>query len=125
MPHTEVYFYQEFQGDVPVLDWLRELAGKNRRAADKCEAAIECLADFGHELRRPQTDLLRDGVYELRVRSGRVNYRLLYFFHGRSVAILAHGLTKEKAVPKADIDCAVKRKQRFEADPQAHQYKKE
>lgn len=123
MPQTDVYFYQEAKGAVPVLDWLRELERTNRRAAEKCEAAIERLAEFGHELRRPQADFLRDGVYELRVRVGQVNYRLLYFFHGQGVAILAHGLTKEKKVPEADIDRAVERKKRFEADPEAHRYK--
>lgn len=125
MPQTDVYFYQEAKGDVPVLGWLRELESKDQRAAEKCQAAIERLAALGHELRRPQADLLRDGVYELRVRVGRVNYRVLYFFHGRGVALLAHSLTKERAVPKADIERAVERKQRFEADPQAHTYKKE
>lgn len=123
MPQTDVLFYQESEGDVPVLDWLRELDSQNRRAANKCQAAIERLAEKGHELRRPEADLLRDGVYELRARVGRVNYRVLYFFHGRNVAVLAHGLTKEKAVPKADIERAIQRKQRFEADPQAHTYK--
>jgi len=31
---------------------------------------------------------LKDGIYELRVRKGRVNYRTLYFFHGRNLAVL-------------------------------------
>lgn len=123
MPQTDVLFYQETEGDVPVLDWLRAVAEKDPRAADKCQAAIERLAQMGHELRRPEADLLRDGVYELRVRVGRVNYRVLYFFHGRGVAVLAHGLTKEKQVPKVDIDRAVQRKRRFEQNPEAHTYK--
>lgn len=125
MPATEVHFYQKTQGDVPVLDWLRKLAGKNRRAAEKCEAGIRRLAMMGYELRRPETDLLRDGIYELRVRVGQVHYRVLYFFHGRSVAILAHSLTKDKAIPKADIERALERKRRFEADPEAHTYREE
>ena len=54
-----------------------------------------------------------------------MNYRVLYFFHSRSVAILTHGLTKEKAVPKADLQRALERKHRFEAAPQAHTYKTE
>lgn len=123
MPQTDVHFYQEAPGDVPVLDWLTDLETRDRRAVNKCQAAIERLAELGHELRRPEADILRDGVYELRVRVGRVNFRLLYFFHGRGVAILAHGLTKEKAVPKADIERAVKRMQQFKADPEAHIYK--
>jgi len=85
-------------------------------------AAIERLADFGHELRRPFADFLRDGIYELRLRKGRVNYRILYFFHGRGLAILGHALTKEDKVPEADIERALRRKKAFEADPAKHSY---
>ena len=123
MPQTDVYFYQESPGDVPVLDWLNDLTRVDRRAADKCRKVIERLETRGHELRRPHADLLRDGVYELRVRAGRVNYRLLYFFHGRGIALLAHALTKEKAVPVAEIDLALARKQRYEASPIVHRWK--
>lgn len=125
MPRTDVFFYQDAPGDVPVLDWLMELDRRDRRARMKCQAAIERLQDIGHELRRPQADLLRDGIYELRIRVGRVNYRILYFFHNRNVALLAHGLTKEKAVPTVDIDRAIARKRRYEAAPDAHRYEGE
>jgi hypothetical protein len=47
---------------------------------------------------------------------------MLYFFHGRHAAILAHALTKEDAVPKADIERALKRKQLFDANPKEHTY---
>lgn len=125
MPRNDVFFYQDAPGDVPVLDWLMELDRRDRRARMKCQAAIERLQDIGHELRRPQADLLRDGIYELRIRVGRVNYRILYFFHNRNVALLAHGLTKEKAVPTVDIDRAIARKRRYEAAPDAHRYEGE
>lgn len=125
MPQTDVFFYEEAPGEVPVLDWLEEIGRRDRRAVNKCQEAIGRLAAMGHELRRPQADLLRDGIYELRVRVGRVNYRVLYFFHGRGVALLAHGLTKEKAVPPGEIDRAVQRKRRFEADPEQHTYEEE
>ena len=120
MPRTEVVFYQEADQDVPVLDWLKKLRHSNQKAYGTCIAAIERLGEFGHELRRPLADFLRDGIYELRIRKGRVNYRILYFFHGKNVAILAHALTKEDVAPKADIVRALRRKRDFEADPEAH-----
>ena len=43
-------------------------------------ARVQRLAELGHELRRPEGDHLRDGIYELRAR---LNYRLPYFFHGQ------------------------------------------
>ncbi|MBI3679535.1 MAG: type II toxin-antitoxin system RelE/ParE family toxin [Acidobacteria bacterium] len=122
MPRTDVVFYQEAEKDVPVLDWLKELRRSNQKAYETCIAAIERLGEFGHELRRPLADFLRDGIYELRIRKGRVNYRMLYFFHGKNVAILAHALTKEDVAPKADIDRALRRKKAYEADPDTHTY---
>ena len=80
------------------------------------------LRDLSHELRRPAADFLREGVYELRAKQGRVQYRILYFFHGRNVAILAHSLTKEGAIPAVDMERALKRKRLFEASPEVHTY---
>ncbi|HZK80156.1 MAG TPA: type II toxin-antitoxin system RelE/ParE family toxin [Humisphaera sp.] len=122
MPKTEVLFYCEADQSVPVLDWLGELHRFDRRAYNKCRAAIGHLGQLGHELRRPTADLLRDGIYELRACVGRVNYRLLYFFHGRNVAVVAHGLTKEREIPKSDLETAIKRKKQFEANPRMHTY---
>jgi len=63
MPKTTVVFYQDDPDTVPVLDWLDSLPTK---ALDKCRVRIERLRDLGHELRRPEADFLRDGIYELR-----------------------------------------------------------
>ena len=125
MPATQVVFYQEKEGDAPVVEWLRELNETHAKAYDKCRAALARLALLGHELRRPEGDYLRDGIYELRVRSGSVNYRLLYFFHGRTVSVVAHGLTKEAAVPAADINRAVARKSAFTTNPTVHTFRGE
>jgi phage-related protein len=83
------------------------------------------LRQFGHELRRPTADFLRDGIYELRTRQGHVQYRILYFFHGRNVAILAHSLTKEDEIPAVDVELALKRKRLFESNPQMHMYEED
>ena len=91
----------------------------SEKARAKCISRIERLAEMGHELKRPEADLLRDGIYELRARHGRVNYRILYFFHEGS-AVLAHGLTKEGRVPDGDIDRARRRRARFVEDPAAY-----
>jgi len=97
-----------------------DLRRKDHQAFVKCRAVVRLLRLFGHELRRPHADYLRDGIYELRAKRGRVNYRILYFFHGRNVAILAHCLTKETTIPNADIERAIVRKKRYEQDPDGH-----
>lgn len=120
MPKTTVYIYAEKDGVSPVLAWLEELSRTNVRALDACIARVKLLALMGHELRRPHADMLRDGIYELRARVGNVNYRLLYFFHGKDIAIIAHGLTKEAEVPAPDIERAIDRRRRYEQEPAKH-----
>ena len=78
------------------------------------------MRELGHELRRPEADFLRDGIYELRVSLLGVHRRILYFFHGNAAAVVSHGLVKERVVPPKEIDRAIARKKRFEANPSRH-----
>ncbi len=109
---------------MPFDEWLATLAspGKahNARAALGIAAALQRLSVEGHALRRPTSAPLRDGVYELRVGIGKINYRALYFFAGQGIAVMAHGCTKESAVHPADVARAVARRVAFLADPAAH-----
>lgn len=123
MPKTDVLFYQDADGRSPVVEWLERLRETDTAAFAKCAAVIERLQEAGFELRRPTADMLRDGIRELRAKKGHVNYRILYFFHGRNVAILAHAITKEDVVPAVDIDRALARKAAFEANPSKHTYR--
>ena len=122
MPKTEVVFYKEQDGSVPILEWLDSLQTK---ALDKCTIRIERLAKMGHELRRPEADLLRDGIYELRVGLQHINYRMLYFFHGRTAAVVSHGLVKEATVPPREIEKAIERKRKFEKNPKMRTFVEE
>ena len=107
---VKLIFFREKDGSAPAVEWLRQLSRQNARAYAKCIARLVRLAEVGHELRRPEADYLRDGIYELRSRLGHVNYRMLYFFHGRSAAIVSHGFTKESEVSTAEIEQAIKPK---------------
>jgi phage-related protein len=123
VPPRRLVLYQHPDGHVPFLDWLRQLVPKARA---KCRVRLERLAELGHELRRPEGDYLRDGIYELRARHGGMNYRMLYFFHGQDVAVLSHGLSKQKAkVPPRDIDLASARRKSFGAEPDVHTYEED
>jgi hypothetical protein len=117
MPKTKVVFFKEDDGTVPILEWLDSLQEK---ALDKCRIRIERLEELGYELRRPEADFLRNGIYELRVGLQHVNYRMLYFFHGRTAAVISHGLVKEAEVPPKEIERAIEKKRKFEKNPKAH-----
>lgn len=125
MPKTSLLLYQEADGTCPVDDWLQVLRASNVKAYVDCRAKIERLAHEGHELRRPTADCLQDGIYELRARQRNVNYRILYFFHGKNVAVLAHCLTKEREIPAVDLKRAIGRKKAFLANPVRHTHQKD
>jgi len=119
MPETEVVIFAQTDGSAPLVEWLDGLPTK---VQDKCVERIERLAALGYQLRRPLADTLRDGIHELRVSRGHVQYRMLYFFHGGR-AVVTHGLRKEGRVPEGEIDLAVARKTEFEKDPDKHTYR--
>jgi len=102
MPKTEVVLYAEDNGTCTLLDWMD---GLPQKAQDKCIVRIERLAEMGHELRRPEADFLRDGVFS------------------ENKAVISHGLIKKgEEVPAKQIDLAIERKGRFVSNPLKHTY---
>lgn len=75
MPQVFALFYQE-NGEAPVKEWLEQLRRQDRKGFAKCVARYRELLQFGHELRRPVADFLRDGIYELRAKNGHIQYRI-------------------------------------------------
>ena len=108
MPSTSILVYRDELGESDFLVWMEELKSRNQLAYARCRARILELEQQGHELRRPHSDYLRDGIRELRTRAGRVQYRILYSFLGRNVAILTHAITKEREVPDKEIERAIR-----------------
>ena len=123
MPQTRVVLYCDEDGFVPFLEWFETLP---QRAQSKCVVRMERLAELGHELRRPEADYLGDGIYELRAKHSGINYRVLYFFHGKLACVLSHGFMKQQAkVPKRELRKAVERKKLFKRAPDKHTYEGE
>lgn len=121
MPQTEIRLFKQSDGTIPLQEWLDELEGTNKKAHDKCLERILRLSEFGNELRRPATDHLRDGVYELRTRHKNVQYRILYFFCGQNVSILTHGFVKKgRKVPSKEIEIAIRHKKLVEKDSEKY-----
>lgn len=120
MPRTDILFFKDHEGREPVREWLQGMRFTNPHAFAHCNARLRLLAELGFEIRRPYADYVRDGLYELRIRAGRVQLRILYLFHGRNVVVLAHALGKEQHLPEADLRRALTRKRAHEADPETH-----
>jgi phage-related protein len=114
---ARIFFYQDDDGSHPLVRWLD---GLPRKVRAKCIDRISRLAELGNELRRPEADYLRDGIYELRASYQGVHYRMLYFFSGQAVVVLSHGLTKERQVPEEEIDRAIERKKQVQSNFDKH-----
>ncbi len=119
MPQITVVLYQEENGSVPLLKWLDRLRKKSRA---KVLVRIERLKELGNQLRRPEADYVRDGIYEFSISLRGVRHRVLYFFQGRTVALVSHCRARERQVPPREREAAIRRKDRFEADAEAHTY---
>lgn len=120
MPQTQVLVFREASGEVPFSDWFARLKAKTPKVYEKFLARLSLLATKGNELRRPIVDSLEEGIKEIRVRRGTVNYRILYFFTERHVIALSHGLTKEDGVPKHDIEIAIRRRSLIYSNPEKY-----
>ena len=121
MPEIKVVFFAE-KNKAPLLKWLDEIPAK---AQDKCIVKIERLTQLGNELRRPEGDFLRDGIYELRVSLQKIQYRILYFFHVK-MGVLSHGVIKGgDKIPSLEIDRAIEHKKTFSENPEKHTYRED
>ena len=122
MPRIDVLIYREADGSVPLRDWL---AGLQAVPRERRLARLALLEEKGRELRRPASENLGGGVYELRVKWVNVQLRMLYFFHGRSAAVVSHGFAKEREVPPREIKLAKERMEKFEQNPARHTFAQE
>jgi len=106
-----VKFFEEEDGTAPFMAWF---SAQGPRVQDKCFRSLKLLEDLGPSLHRPLADFLRDGIYELRIRHQRRNYRVLYFFAGKGTVVISHGLIKIDKVPSEEIDKAIKARIQYE-----------
>lgn len=115
----EIFFFRNAKGDCPVLSRLDDLPPK---IMAKAWVRIEELEEHGNNLTRPKSDHLRDGIYELRFRDIKVQYRILYFFLNKGVIILSSLITKEKKVPPKEIDKCIANKKLVDSNFELYTY---
>jgi len=125
MPPVDIIFFKDDDGTAPVLEWIKCLS-KGEYA--KVIVHIQRLAEKGYELRRPHADsVCGSDLYELRLRFGRLRVRILYFFFMRYAAVLDHVIHGKKtdAIPQAEINRALRKREKFLQDPEKYTIKYE
>ena len=107
----QAIFYWDERGEVPVRNLMESLPDKMRQ---KIAAWIELLEQEGPSLRRPYADKVQEKLYELRVRLGSDNIRVLYFFFLKDKIILLHGFRKKDwKIGRNDLNIAERRMHDF------------
>jgi hypothetical protein len=81
------------------------IESKNHAGKGKIYFLMALLEEKGPKLKRPYAAYLRDKIWELRPGINTEEYRLFYFWHGKS-AVFVHAVDK-KDFKQKDIDKAV------------------
>ena len=99
-----IFYFVNERGQNPVKEFIDSLPVKEQA---KIFAYIMELEHQGHNLRRPLSDYLGHGIYELRPKRDRI----FFFFFLKDYAVLVHAIKKKsKKIPKADLEFCIKRK---------------
>ena len=100
----QVDFYETIDGKQPAKDFLLSLDYAMRA---KMISTISILQDNGPELRKPYSEHLNNGIFELRARVGTNISRVLYFFYVGKNIILTNGFVKKtQKTPQEEIEKA-------------------
>ncbi len=105
-------FYQSDNGTEPVRDWLKDLDKEDRKLIGADIKTVE----FGWPIGMPTCRPMGDGLFEVRTNlpNGQIARILFCFFAGEM--ILLHGFIKKtRKTPTKELDIALKRKGKLEA----------
>lgn len=96
-----IIYYETAKEECPVEDFINSRSMNNRV---KILNWLEQLEIQGPNLPRPYTDLLEDGIHELRIKLSGEQIRIIYFFCFKEFIILTHAFRKNTdKVPKIEI----------------------
>ena len=105
---SNIYYFVDERGKKPVKEFIDSLPVKEQA---KVFAYLVELLQQGHNLRRPITDYLSEGIYELRPKGNRI----FYFFFLKDSVVLVHAIRKKTArIPKDDLMLCLRRKAEVE-----------
>ena len=95
-----VLFFEKEDGTRPAEEYL---LSEDIKLQAKMSREILLLEEFGNLLRKPHSEFLEDGIFELRAKVGTDISRVLYFFVVGKKIILTNGFRKKTVKTPRDI----------------------
>lgn len=103
----KIFFYRDWNGKEPVLDYLRELSEKtdkdSRIKLNKIRDYVKALSNYGLQLREPYIKHLDGEIWELRPLRDRI---LFVAWHNGSFVLLHSFMKKTQKTPAREIEKA-------------------
>lgn len=103
----KIFFYRDWNGKEPVLDYLRELSEKtdkdSRIKLNKIRDYVKALSHYGLQLREPYIKHLDGEIWELRPLRDRI---LFVAWHNGSFVLLHSFMKKTQKTPAREIEKA-------------------
>jgi len=100
-PQWHLIYCDEDISYCPVTDFIESVPERHQIKILRFLALLE---EFGPNLHRPYTDLLKDGIHELRIKLSGEQVRMLYFFCYRKYIVLYYAFVKNTSrVPESFI----------------------
>lgn len=103
----EIHFYREKNGNMPVADYIKELARKidkdSRIKLRKIQDYINALSKYGLQLKEPYIKHLEGEIWEIRPLRDRI---LFVVWHNGSFVLLHHFMKKTQKTPVKEIEKA-------------------
>lgn len=96
----EIIFHPDAEQEL--YEFEASMQGKIFAALDKLEAR-------GNQLRAPHTEIIRDGLFELRAGKKDITRTFFAFAKGKKIYILRSFIKKTKKTPESEIALAFKR----------------
>ena len=106
MNEFDIIFYDKPDGEEPAKEFILSLDNKMKARMLKL---INLLGECGNKLRKPYSEHIEDGIFELRAKVGSDISRVLYFFVIGKQIILTNGFIKKtQKTQKSEIELAKK-----------------
>lgn len=107
----QIIFFELDDDNCPVQEFMDSLDDK---MAAKVYGLMDVLSEYGNGLRKPYSEHLEDGIFELRAKVGSNITRTLYFFYVGKTIVMTNGFVKKsQKTPRNQIELAKKYRKMF------------